>query len=528
MNKVGRLMLLFLRKCNRKDTLSLFMICPFKNGLRGTRFLVKPSISCALFHASSEGSTAALPVESSHFSGSGHQVVGHYDIDILVDKIHNHSSDDDVFRCLTRNRECNAIQLSHGLIDKLLHRFNDDWKSALGAFRWAASCPGYKHSPQAYDMMVDILGKMKQMDRMKAFLEEMHQGHFVTLNTIAKVMRRFAGAGEWENAVRIFDELETFGLEKNTDSMNLLLDTLCKEKYVEEAREIFSLLKSHIAPNAHTFNIFIHGWCKINHIDEALWTIQEMRGHGCHPSVITYSTIIQFYCCQFNFRKVYEVLDEMAIQGCPPNIITHTTVMCSLSKAEKFEEALQIASRMKNAGCKPDTLFYNCLIHSLGRAGQVKEAVEVFEVEMPKTGVAPNTSTYNCMIAMLCHHAQLQKALTLLHDMENSKICIPEVQTYHPLLKSCFKAGKVDSLLSKLLNDMVNKHHLSLDISAYSLLIHGLCRANKTEWAYNLFEEMIRKEIKPKYRTCRLLLDEVKEKNMYDAAEKIEGFMKKL
>ncbi|XWS69187.1 hypothetical protein CRYUN_Cryun04dG0158100 [Craigia yunnanensis] len=504
------------------------MICPFQNCLRSTRFLVKPSIFCAIFHASSESSTFALPVESSHFTGSGQQVVGQYDIDILVGKVHTQSSDDEIFQCLMSDRECNAIQLSHDLIDKLLHRFNDDWKSALGAFKWAASRPSYKHSPQAYDMMVDILGKMKQMDRMKDFLKEMHQGNLVTLNTIAKVMRRLAGAGESENAVRIFDELETFGLEKNTDSMNLLLDTLCKEKKVEEAREIFLLLKSHIVPDAHTFNIFIHGWCKINRVDEAQWTIQEMRGHGCHPSVISYSTIIQFYCCRCNFRKVYELLDEMVVQGCPPNIVTYTTVMCSLSKAEKFEEALQIVLRTKIAGCKPDTLFYNCLIHTLGRAGQVKEAVEVFEVEMPKTGVAPNTSTYNCMIAMLCRHAQQQKALTLLHDMENLKICKPEVQTYYPLLKSCFKTGKIDSLLSILLNDIVDKHYLSLDISAYSLLIHGLCRANRSDRAYNLFEEMIRKDITPKYRTCCLLLDELKEKNMYDAAEKIEVFLKKL
>ena len=69
-----------------------------------------------------------------------------------------------------------------------------------------------------------------------------------------------------------------------------------------EARKIFLLLKSHIAPDAYTFNIF-HGWCKISHIDEVQWTIQKMRGHGCHPSVVSYSTIIQFYCCRCNFRK---------------------------------------------------------------------------------------------------------------------------------------------------------------------------------------------------------------------------------
>lgn len=39
---------------------------------------------------------------------------------------------------------------------------------------------------------------------------------------------------------------------------------------------------------------------------------------------------------------------------------------------------------------------------------------------------------------------------------------------------------------------------------------------------------MIDQDIIPRYRTCRLLLDEVKQKNMYQAAEKIEDLMKKL
>jgi hypothetical protein len=39
---------------------------------------------------------------------------------------------------------------------------------------------------------------------------------------------------------------------------------------------------------------------------------------------------------------------------------------------------------------------------------------------------------------------------------------------------------------------------------------------------------MVDQDIVPRYRTCRLLLDEVNRKNMYEAAEKIETFMKKL
>ncbi|KAK1386588.1 Pentatricopeptide repeat-containing protein [Heracleum sosnowskyi] len=359
----------------------------------------------------------------------------------------------------------------------------DDWKSALAVFRWVESNPEYKPLAQSYDMMVDILGKMKQMEKMKALVKEMCLSQMISLSTIAKVMRRFAGAGQWKEAVRTFDELESFGIQKDTESMNLLLDTLCKANKVEQAREVFLKFKLHILLNAHTFNIFIHGWCKVKRVDEAHWTVQEMRGHGCRPCAISYSTIIQSYCHQHIFYKVNEILDEMQAQGCAPNVVTYTTIMCSLANAEKFDEVLKIVDRMKSSGCKPDTLFYNAFIHTLGRVGRVREAIHIFRAEMPNNGVAPNTSTYNSVIAMLCHHAQEQDALNVLKDLETSVCTKPDVQTYYPLLKLCFKTGKTENL-KKLLDDMINTHHLSLDLSTYTLLIHGLCRTNKCEWAY--------------------------------------------
>ncbi|KAJ1422582.1 Tetratricopeptide-like helical domain superfamily [Sesbania bispinosa] len=284
----------------------------------------------------------------------------------------------------------------------------------------------------------------------------MRQQCLITLNTIAKVMRRFVGAGQWADVVRIFDDLQTLGLEKNTKSMNLLLDTLCKEKFVEQTREIFLELKQHIAPNAHTFNIFIHGWCKVGRVDEAYWTIQEMKGYGFRPCVISYSTIIQCYCQEHNFNRVYELLDEMQAQDCSPNVVTYTIIMFALAKAEKFDEALLLVERMMSARCKPDATY-------------------IFKEAMPKAGVAPNTSTYNSMISMYCHYAQEKMAFDILKEMEDS--------------------GSL---------------------------------ADRCKWAFFLFEEMIDQDIVPTYRTCRLLLDEVKQKNVYEAAEKIEDLMKKL
>nr|XP_043609270.1 pentatricopeptide repeat-containing protein At3g04130, mitochondrial [Erigeron canadensis]XP_043609278.1 pentatricopeptide repeat-containing protein At3g04130, mitochondrial [Erigeron canadensis] len=470
-----------------------------------------------LFHFTSN----ALTSQEKYNDSSGN-------IYIAIAKVQKGGTDDEIFQSLMYDQTCSTIPVSHNLVSQLLYRFKDDWKSALGVFKWAESRPEYTPLPESYDMMLDILGKMKQMEKMMSLLEQMNLHQRVTIGSIAKVMRRLCGTGKWEDAVMIFDDLHKFGLEKNTESMNVLLDTLCKENKVEQARKIFLELKSHIQPTAHTFNIFIHGWCKVNRVDEALWTIQEMKGYGCKPSVITYSTIIESYCRHSNFSKVYELLDEMQTEGCPANVVTFTTIMSYLSKYKVFDEALQIPERMKTVGCKPDTLFYNALINTLSRAGRVQEAIDVFEVEMPSFGVVPSTSTYNSIISMFCHHCRDQEAFNVLKSMESSQLCRPDIQSFSPLLKRCFKTGKTDVLLGHLLDEMINKHHLSLDLGAYTLLIHGLCKANKSYWAYQIFQEMIAKDITPRYNTCSLLLDEIKQHNNYEAADHIEGYMKRM
>ncbi|KAL4573865.1 hypothetical protein LXL04_020685 [Taraxacum kok-saghyz] len=436
-------------------------------------------------------------------------------------------TDNEIFKSLIHDQSCTTIPISDNLISHLLHRFKDDWKSSLAIFKWAESQKGHTPLPNSYAIILDTLGKSKQIEKMMSLLTQTPH-HDVTLTSISKVMRRLCGAGKWQKAVKIFDDLNTFGLQKNTESMNLLLDTLCKENKVEQARKIFLELKSCIPPTPHTFNIFIHGWCKVNRVEEAHWTIQEMKGYGFSPSVITYSTIIKSYCQNHNFDNAYKLLDDMKRRNCPPNVITFTIIMCYLTKFGEFKEAMMIPEKMKLFGCVPDTLFYNALIHTLAKSGKVEEAINVFEFEMARFKVVRNTSTCNSMIAMFCHHGMDQKAVNVVKSMGNLENCRPDIQSFHPLLKMWFRTRKVDLWLSDLLDEMVSKYCISLDLSTYTLLIHGLCRVGRCEWAYGLFREMVGKDIIPRYYTCVLLLEEIRKVKNYEGVDFIEGCMKRM
>jgi len=163
--------------------------------------------------------------------------------------------------------------------------------------------------------MIDLLGKMKQIDQMWNLLPDMHCRGLYTVETFAKSIRRLAAARRWKDAIMLFDNLDEMGLERNTETMNVLLDAFCKEKKVEVARQVFLVLSPLILPDAYTFNIFVHGWCSARKIDEAMWTIEEMKSRGFPPSVITYTALLEAYCKQQKFRMVYEVLDSMCSEG---------------------------------------------------------------------------------------------------------------------------------------------------------------------------------------------------------------------
>lgn len=427
----------------------------------------------------------------------------------------------DLVQCL--GVDCPAVQLTSNIVDSLLFKVGDDWKSALGLFQWAQSRGNYKHTAYACSRMIDLLGKMRQIDQMWNLLPDMHCRGLFTVETFAKSIRRLTAARRWKDAIMLFDNLDEMGLERNTETMNVLLDAFCKEKKVEVARQVFLVLSPLILPDAYTFNIFVHGWCSARKIDEAMWTIEEMKSRGFPPSVITYTALLEAYCKQQKFRMVYEVLDSMCSEGCPPNVITYTMVMTSLAKCHMFEEALSVSHRMKSTGCKPDTLFYNSLINLLGKAGHLSEASQVFQVEMLMNGVPRSLATYNTMISIFCQKDRDEDALNVLKEMETQP-CKPDVQTYRPLLRLFLSRRGQHDTIRNLLDELVNKHSLGLDVDMYTLLIHGLCRVGETDWAYQLFEEMVGSEIEPRYKTWELLLSDAQKKNMVGRVEKIQHY----
>ncbi|PQQ06051.1 pentatricopeptide repeat-containing protein [Prunus yedoensis var. nudiflora] len=397
-----------------------------------------------------------------------------------------------------------VLDLSNSLVERVLRRFSNEWVPAFGFFTWAKAQTGYRHPPEVYNSMVDILGKSENFELMWEMVEEMVQigGGYVTLDTMSKVMRRLARAGRYKEAIDAFRGITQFGVSKDVLSLNTLMGALVKERSVEHAHEVFLEFNESIPLNSQTFNVLIHGWCKPRKLDILLET-QWRRWRST------------------DFRKVDEVLGEMKDKACEPNTVTYTIIMHALGKAREITKALEVYEKMKRSGCVPDTSFYNSLIFLLGKAGRLKDVQEVVE-DMTNQGVKLDTLTHNTLISSACAHSQEEAALKLLKKMEEES-CKPDLKTYAPLLK-LFCRKKRMRVLCFLLDHMF-KNDVSIEGGTYALLVRGLCSNGKLENACSFFEEMVSKGFVPKDSTYNMLIKELEGKSMEKEKKHVEKLM---
>lgn len=166
------MVLLAVQLCNISGIYFILIVYSCRNFIKNPRQMnMVPILRSCLrnAHLFSRSSCVSSPQSSSLFTSTTfyHQEKrldprNQSSANLVAAKVRVGSSPDEILLSWAHDK------VSNSLVDKLLFRFKDDRKSALGVYRWARLRSGYKHRPKAYDMMVDNLGKMKQMDQMRA------------------------------------------------------------------------------------------------------------------------------------------------------------------------------------------------------------------------------------------------------------------------------------------------------------------------------------------------------------------------
>lgn len=451
--------------------------------------------------SSTQSRLGGLGVEGVSLPISDHLVSDHdpnaREAAIIQENLKFHENSSDLESALDR---C-MFSMTEDLVVLVLRRLRSDWKPALSFFNWAAGQQGYAHGSRAYNEMLDILGRMKQISLMRQVFDKMpKEGGVCIINerTFAILLNRYAASHKVEEAIETFYKRKDYGFKLDLVAFQTLLMSLCRYKHVEEAESLFLQKQDEFPPVIKSRNIILNGWCVLGSSREAKRFWNDIISSKCKPDLYTYSIFIN-----------------------------------SLTKAGKLGSAVKLFTAMWEKGCHPDAAICNCIIDALCFKKKIPEALEIFG-EMNERGCLPDVVTYNSLIKHLCKIRRMEKVHELLDDMEQ-RGCLPNARTYSYILKTTKKSEEVTELLrrmertgSKIDGDTYNlilklyvgwkyqkgiqsvwadmeRNGFGPDQRSYTIMIHGLHSQGKLDEALQYYSKMRSKGMIPEPRT-RLLV----------------------
>lgn len=504
------------KRTNQQKQMALLLLKPISHLSSTQRYVPSIFLSFYLLHNNPNPIYSRRPFSSSQNSTLDH------DVENVIRVITTSSSSMDMKQSL----KSSGVFLSNDLIDRVLKRVRFSHGNPLRAldfFNLTATRRGFYHTPFSLDTMLYILGRSRKFDLIWELLYDMKRKDqsLISPRTVQIVSARIAKVCSVRQTVESFRKFRKLVPEFDTNCFNALLRTLCQEKSMTDARNVYHNLKHEFRPNLRTFNILLSGW---KSPEEAEGFFQEMREMGVKPDLVSYNCLIDVYCKGREIDKAYKLVDEMREQNICPDVITYTSMIGGLGLVGQPDKSRYVLKEMREYGCYPDVAAYNAVIRNFCIAKRIDDAYSLMR-EMVGKGLSPNATTYNVFLRSFFWSNDLRSSWSLYQRMKKTG-CPPNTQSCLFLTRLFRRQEKVDMAL-ELWNDMVEKGFGSY-ILVSDVLFDLLCDMGKLVEAERCFLQMMEKGQRPSnvsFRRIKVLLELAnKEEALRNLSQKMAAF----
>ncbi|KAK7343685.1 hypothetical protein VNO77_12618 [Canavalia gladiata] len=329
-------------------------------------------------------------------------------------------------------------------------------KLAYKFFVWCSQQEDYRHTANAYHLVMNIYAECEEFKALWRLVDEMiEKGYPATARTFNILIRTCGEAGLAKKLVERFIKSKTFNYR----------------------------------PFKHSYNAILHGLLVLNQYKLIEWVYQQMLVDGFSSDILTYNIVMYAKYRLGKLDQFHRLLDEMGSNGFSPDFHTFNILLHVLGKGDKPLAALNLLNHMREMGIEPTVLHFTTLIDGLSRAGNM-DACKYFFDEMIKNGCVPDVVAYTVMITGYVVAGELEQALAMYHEMI-SREQIPNVFTYNSIIRGLCTAGKFDEVCS-MLKEMETKG-CSPNSILYNTLASSLRNAGKTSDAHEVIRMMMEK-----------------------------------
>lgn len=411
-----------------------------------------------------------------------------------------------------------GVEVNMDVFSKVVNRGNLSGEAMVMFFHWAIEQPNIADDICTYHIILKALGRRKFFMYMMAILNDMRAKE-VNLNpeTLFIVLDSYVRARRVSKTIKIFGELEEYGLKVNVETMNVLLQCLCQRSFVGTASSLFNRMKEKVQPDSKTYNIIIGGWSKFGRVSEVEKFLKVMVNDGVEHDCVTYSYILEGLGRAGrvdNAVKIFEYFEEkqtMLSTG------VYNAMVFNFIAVGDIDEGLKYYKRMLSNNYEPNMDTYARLISAFLKVKRVSDAIELFD-EMLARGIIPTAGTLTMFIEPLCGYGPPHAAL-MIYKKARKVGCRISLSAYKLLLMRLSRFGKCGMLLN--IWEEMQESGYSCDMQAYEYVINGLCNTGQLETAVLVMEESLHKGFFPSKLICSKLNNKLLASNKVEIAYKL-------
>ena len=198
-----------------------------------------------------------------------------------------------------------------------------------------------------------------------------------------------------------------------------------------------------------------------------------MEKYGLDANIITYNTIMDYYCITGNFEKAYQLYRSLSEKGISPDSFTFSILIKGVKSMDEPDigAACALFEEYKNITENKDIILYNNILDVLVSANQVDKVAAIMKDIEDTEDIKADNITYNIIIRGYCKNKEFENAYKYFTEMRESgykpnRIC------YNTLMDLAVKVERMESAL-KILEDM-QEDEVSADSYTYSIILNGL------------------------------------------------------
>ncbi|XP_009798766.1 pentatricopeptide repeat-containing protein At5g47360-like [Nicotiana sylvestris] len=226
-----------------------------------------------------------------------------------------------------------------------------------------------------YSALLDGICRFGSLERALELLREMEKDggqckpNVVTYTT---VVQNFVEKDQSIEALSILDQMRDFGCKPNRVLICTLIQGLCKDGHVEEARKVIIRVAESGLPYDSCYSFLVLSLFRIGKLKEAEMCFRRMLAGGLKPDGLTSSTIMRWLCQQRRILDGYHLIDaiEQSAGVSSMDSDIYSILMAGLCEENHLVEAAKLASLMVGKGIQLKGPCTKNVIEYLRRCGK--------------------------------------------------------------------------------------------------------------------------------------------------------------